>query len=202
MFFDRMVICEMNIFYLSFLSNKHTPIVFFFFLLLYVLGSVTKPIQQLLTIPSIYLCPPFLKNNCAFYKNLDFCFKKHLFLIYFKSNFKIYILKIFFNGNNSVYFENIIVYNPNSCLGSWRQGISWGIYWRKSNWKSWGWIKKEVEFPGQGYSRKTHVEFPWVLVFDLEIFKKGCHTITQFCRIFRVKAFFSRAVTNLKVLDS
>ena len=63
-------------------------------------------------------------------------------------------------------------------------------------------VKKEVEFPGQGYSRKTHVEFPWVLVFDLEIFKKGCHTITQFCRIFRVKAFFSRAVTNLKVLDS
>ena len=117
MFFDRMVICIMNIFYLSFLS-KHTPIVFFFFLLLYVLGSVTKPIQQLLTIPSVYLCPPFLKNNHAFYKNLDFCFKKHLFLIYFKSNFKIYILKIFFNCNNSVYFKNIIVYNPNSCLGS------------------------------------------------------------------------------------
>ena len=30
-------------------------------------------------------------------------------------------------------------------------------------------IKKEVEFPRQGYSRKTHVEFPWVLVFDLGI---------------------------------
>ena len=30
-----------------------------------------------------------------------------------------------------------------------------------------GSIKKEVEFPS--YSRKTQVEFPWVLVFDFEI---------------------------------
>ena len=36
-----------------------------------------------------------------------------------------------------------------------------------------GSIKKEVEFPRQGCSRKTHVEFPWVLVFDLGI-SKAC----------------------------
>ena len=36
----------------------------------------------------LYLCPPFLKNNCAFYINYDFCFQKHLVLKYFKNNFK------------------------------------------------------------------------------------------------------------------
>ena len=29
---------------------------------------------------------------------------------------------------------------------------------------------KKVEFPGV-FTRKTHLEFPWVLVFDLEIAK-------------------------------
>ena len=37
-------------------------------------------------------------------------------------------------------------------------------------------LKKKWNF--QGYSSKTHLEFPWVLVFDLGI-AKGCHTILQ-----------------------
>ena len=39
-----------------------------------------------------------------------------------------------------------------------------------------GQLKKKWNF--QGCSRKTHVEFPWVLVFGLGI-SKGCHTILQ-----------------------
>ena len=41
-----------------------------------------------------------------------------------------------------------------------------------------GSIKKEVEFPRQECSRKTHVEFPLVLVCDLGI-SKWCQTILQ-----------------------
>ena len=51
------------------------------------------------------------------------------------------------------------------------QGLrAWNFegYWRKSIWKFQGSIKKDAEFPWQGCSRKIHVEFPWVLVFDLE----------------------------------
>ena len=90
MFFCRTVIFIMNVYYLSFLP-KDATIAFIFFFPLYILGSVTKPLQQLLTIPSVccYLCPPFLKNNRAFYINLDFCFENRLFLKYFKNNFKI-----------------------------------------------------------------------------------------------------------------
>ena len=49
-----------------------------FFFLSYVLDSLTKPLQQLLIIPSVfcYLCPSFLKNNRAFFINIDFCFEK------------------------------------------------------------------------------------------------------------------------------
>ena len=57
------------------------------FLLLYVLESVTNPLQQLVF---CYLCPPFLKNNRDFYINLDFCFEKGLFLKYFKNTFRIF----------------------------------------------------------------------------------------------------------------
>ena len=42
--------------------------------------------------------------------------------------------------------------------------------------KSRGQLKKKWNF--QGRSRKTHLEFPWVLVFDLGI-AKGRHTILQ-----------------------
>ena len=49
-----------------------------FFFLSYVLDSLTKPLQQLLIIPSVfcYLCPSFLKNNRAFFINIDSCFEK------------------------------------------------------------------------------------------------------------------------------
>ena len=82
------------------------------FLLLYVLGSVANPFQQLLTVPSVncYLRPPFFKNNRVFYIKFDFFFEKRLFLIYFKNSFKIF-LKYFFSYNSSVYFENIVVCN-------------------------------------------------------------------------------------------
>ena len=52
----------------------------------------------------------------------------------------------------------------------------------KSMRKFQGSIKKEVEFLGViNWSRKNHVEFPWVLVFGLDIFKpkKECITILQ-----------------------
>ena len=80
----------MLLFYLSLLS-KDAPVVFVFSFLLYVFGSVTNPLQQLLTIPSVfcYLFSSFFKNNRAFYTNFDFCFEKRLFLKYFKNNFKI-----------------------------------------------------------------------------------------------------------------
>ena len=39
-----------------------------------------------------------------------------------------------------------------------------------------GQLKKKSNF--HGYSRKTHVEFPWILVFDLRI-SKECNTILQ-----------------------
>ena len=91
MFSCRMVICIMNIYYLSFLS-KDAPTVFVFFFLSYVLDSLTKPLQQLLIIPSVfcYLCPSFLKNNRAFFINIDFCFEKRLFLEYLKNNVKMF----------------------------------------------------------------------------------------------------------------
>ena len=47
---------------------------------------------------------------------------------------------------------------------------------KKSMWKFEGSIKKKWSF--QGCWRKAHVEFPWVLDFDLEI-SKGYHTILQ-----------------------
>ena len=50
-------------------------------------------------------------------------------------------------------------------------------------WKLQGLIKKEVEFLGVvNWSRKNHVEFPWVLIFGLVKIskpKKECTTILQ-----------------------
>ena len=44
---------------------------------------------------------------------------------------------------------------------------------------SWGQLKKKWNF--HGCSRKTHVEFPWVLVFDLRISTKGVsHNFSEF----------------------
>ena len=54
----------------------------------------------------------------------------------------------------------------------WGHGISRGIEERKCG-NSRGQLKRKRNF--QGCPSKTHVEFPWVLVFDLEI-SKGCHT--------------------------
>ena len=70
----------MLLYYLSFLS-KDASIAFVFSFLLYVLGSVTNPLHQLLAIPSVccYQCPPFFENNDAFYINFEFCLKKGLF---------------------------------------------------------------------------------------------------------------------------
>ena len=54
-------------------------------------------------------------------------------------------------------------------------GISRGteeISWENSKVQ----LKKKWNF--QGCCRKIHVEFPWVLVFELGILK-GCHTILQ-----------------------
>ena len=48
---------------------------------------------------------------------------------------------------------------------------------RKSMHKFQGSIKKEVEFPGV-FKKISCVEFPWVLAFDLGIFKES-HTILQ-----------------------
>ena len=67
-----------------------------------------------------------------------------------------------------------------------------------------GSIKKEVEFLGViNWSRKNHVEFPWVLAFGLEIFKpkKECITILQ--NFLGWTIFFSgiskRKATNLYI---
>ena len=51
-----------------------------------------KPLQQLLTIPSVccYLCTPLFGNNRALYIKFGFCFEKRLFLVYFKNDFKIF----------------------------------------------------------------------------------------------------------------
>ena len=79
---------------LSYPRMHSLPLLFSF--LWYVLGSVANP-QQLLTIPIVYcyLCLPFLKNNRTFYINFAFRFEKHLFLKYFKNDFKIFC-KYFF----------------------------------------------------------------------------------------------------------
>ena len=70
-----------------------------------------------------------------------------------------------------------------------------------------GSIKKELKFSGWGVPElKIHVEFLWILVFDLQISNKGCYqnfqvfdleisatrgVIIRFCRISRVlKACF------------
>ena len=86
MVFRIMVICIMNIYYLSLLS-KDAPIVFVFSFLLYVLGK-----KNPLAIPSVccYQCPPFLKNNHGFYINLDCRFEKRVFVKYFKNSIKIF----------------------------------------------------------------------------------------------------------------
>ena len=52
--------------------------------------------------------------------------------------------------------------------------------WKKeyaSMWKFQGQLKKKWNF--RGCSRKTQVEFPWVLVFDLGL-SKGCHNFAEF----------------------
>ena len=65
---------------------------------------------------------------------------------------------------------------PDRKKTNWR---TWNFkkgYWRKKMWKFQGSMKKEVEFPGQGCSRKLmwHVEFPsGSLGFDLGISKAG-----------------------------
>ena len=46
----------------------------------------------------------------------------------------------------------------------WGHETSRGIYWKNRIWRFWGSIKKKWNF--QGWSRKSHVEFEWVLVFD------------------------------------
>ena len=70
---DHLWLNDMLLYYLSFLSMDAS--IAFFSFLLYVLCSVTTP-QQLLTIPIVYcyLCPPFFKNNRAFYITFAFCF--------------------------------------------------------------------------------------------------------------------------------
>ena len=63
-------------------------------------------------------------------------------------------------------------------------------------------MKMDVEIPEVDCSRKSPVESPWVLVFDLGICK-GCHTILQNFQGW--KLVFSRIskgkVTNLKILS-
>lgn len=58
------------------------------------------------------------------------------------------------------------------------------------NWR--GQFKSKLNF--KGCLRKTHVEFPFVLVFDLGISKRG---VTKFCRISEdkvknIKGFFKK----------
>ena len=81
----------------------------------------------------------------------------------------------------------------------WGHGFSRGIAERACG-NSRGTLKKKWDF--QGCSRKSHLEFPWVLVFDLGI-SKGCHTILQNFR--GQKLVFSGIskgkVTNLKILE-
>ena len=61
--------------------------------------------------------------------------------------------------------------NPNK----WEGLRTWNFqeYW-KSTRNSRGELKKKWNL--KGCSRKTHLKFPWVLVFDLGIFK-DCHTV-------------------------
>ena len=87
-------------------------------------------------------------------------------------------------------------YSRKKQTGDLGHGISWSIEEIASGYCR-GQLKKKWNF--QGCSRKTHVEFPWDLVFDLETCK-GCHKILQkfwgsklFSRISRGK------VTNLKL---
>ena len=89
MFFRRMVICIMNIYYLSFLS-KGVPIASFFLSFICSWFSNKLP-PAIINNPISLLCLPSLKskNNHAFYLNLNFCFEKHFFLKYFKNNLKI-----------------------------------------------------------------------------------------------------------------
>ena len=86
---DR-IICSFTI-SLSYPRMHPLSLFFFFYFILCVLFSVTNT-QQLLTIPIVYcyLCPPFLKNNCAFFINFVSCFEKRLFLKYFKNDLKIF----------------------------------------------------------------------------------------------------------------
>ena len=49
-----------------------------------------------------------------------------------------------------------------------------GVVKQRASGKSRRQLKKKWNFPR--YSTRTHVEFPWVLVFDL-IISKECHTI-------------------------
>ena len=87
-------------------------------------------------------------------------------------------------------------YSRKKQTGDLGLGISWRIGEIASGYSR-DQLKKKLNF--QGCSRKTHVEFPWDLVFDLET-SKGCQ---YFAEVLGVKAFsgISRGkVTNLRIL--
>ena len=85
--------------------------------------------------------------------------------------------------------------NPNT--GGWQYGISTGIEERaRGNLR--GQLKSKLNF--QGCSRKAHVEFPWVLIFDFGVLK-GCHTILQNFQGWKIvfSGISKGKVTNLKI---
>ena len=65
-------------------------------------------------------------------------------------------------------------------------------------WKFQGSVKKEVEFPGV-FTKKL-IEFPWVLVFDLDrIFHQGMsHNFGEFAGV-KTHMFSKGKRTNLKI---
>ena len=65
-------------------------------------------------------------------------------------------------------------------------------FYTESMWKFQGSYKKKWIF--QGCWRKTHVEFPRILVFDVGI----CKGVTQFCRFSEGKSLFSLEFLRVK----
>ena len=103
MFFCRMVICIMNIYFLSFLS-KDAPIVFVFSFVLYVLDSVTNPPPAIISNPiSLLLSVSAILKKQAHFLHKPWFLSWKTFISEKYSNF--------FYCNSYVYFENIVVCN-------------------------------------------------------------------------------------------
>ena len=125
-------------------------------------------------------------NNCFFQSETDICWK-------FCSGGSRWVgISTGFRCCRRLIFRPGPIPEKNPNRGDWEHVISRGIKERTCR-NSMNWSKKKWNF--QGCSRKTHVEFPWALVFDLGI-SKGCHTILQTFQ--GVKAYFLWSFLNVK----